>query len=346
MGNLASKSDLTSYAKSSDLSSYAKSTDLHNYVAAELKTAMPSLQSTDIDRMTTALLSNNSFLNTVSTSLAGNASLSSAVATALSKDPNLIPTLSTSLQKSADLGNYIANVLTTNDTYKSRIVGPPGSINTGVDTTFAAGRTVTVPGTFKATGEFQASGTFNANKLYITNGWIGYPDKANDQSEISNDTSGFKQLMIVGNKASGTRSVGIWDKLTVNGNLVTTGSTKIGKFNFNPGGDQYVKIQDDAGNYNNYTLAVNGLWTDNIYPANNFSCKKPSEYSGVTFNAANSWDLACGGNDHPGRYGQGDGCFVMTLPTAQGKPIQMGICGQKIGIRRKNDNADTWTNWA
>ena len=48
-------------------------------------------------------------------------------------------------------------------------------------------------------------------------------------SEISNDTDGFKKLMIVGNKsAGGVRKVGIWDHLDVHGSQIVTGSLSVG----------------------------------------------------------------------------------------------------------------------
>jgi hypothetical protein len=56
--------------------------------------------------------------------------------------------------------------------------------------------------------------------IKLTKGWTGYPDNKTDGAEISNDVAGFKELMIVGNKsAGGSRKVGVWDKLTVHGEL-------------------------------------------------------------------------------------------------------------------------------
>ena len=67
---------------------------------------------------------------------------------------------------------------------------------------------------------FKANGTAIINKMSFSSSWSGYPDNAIDQSEISNDTSSFKQLMIVGNKSAGAeRRVGVWDSLAVHGNL-------------------------------------------------------------------------------------------------------------------------------
>ncbi len=57
--------------------------------------------------------------------------------------------------------------------------------------------------------------------------WTAYPDNSTTQSEISNDTNNFKQLMIVGNKSGGgERRVGIWDTLTAHGKLNVNGNMR------------------------------------------------------------------------------------------------------------------------
>jgi hypothetical protein len=66
--------------------------------------------------------------------------------------------------------------------------------------------------------------TSNKNNLIIANQFLTAPDETVG-SVIANDTDKYKQLMIVGNKSSsGARTVGIWDKLNVNGQLCV-GST-------------------------------------------------------------------------------------------------------------------------
>lgn len=73
--------------------------------------------------------------------------------------------------------------------------------------------------------------TVNINnaKLRFSNQWSGYPDDSTDNAEISNDATGYKQLMIVGNKSSGEgiSKVGIWDRLDVHGNLGVDGNINI-----------------------------------------------------------------------------------------------------------------------
>jgi len=71
---------------------------------------------------------------------------------------------------------------------------------------------------FDAQGNMTVGSKVNNNKLRFSNQWSEFA--SNDGAEISNDTKDFKTLMIVGNKsAGGPRSVGVWDKLTVHGQL-------------------------------------------------------------------------------------------------------------------------------
>jgi hypothetical protein len=68
------------------------------------------------------------------------------------------------------------------------------------------------------TGAIGATTTITANNLWLTSAWSAHADAT--QSEISNDVTNYKTLMIIGNtSAGGVRSVSIWDKLTINGTL-------------------------------------------------------------------------------------------------------------------------------
>lgn len=60
------------------------------------------------------------------------------------------------------------------------------------------------------------------NPLRFSTNWTGFPDGGpSDRAEISNDTGVHKTLMLVGNRSSGTRKVSVWDRLEVNGPLIT-----------------------------------------------------------------------------------------------------------------------------
>lgn len=67
------------------------------------------------------------------------------------------------------------------------------------------------------------------NNVRFTKNWSGYTDVSADGAEISNDTTGYKSLMIAGNKTlNGTRNVSMWDNVTVNGELNVTNKLCIG----------------------------------------------------------------------------------------------------------------------
>ena len=90
--------------------------------------------------------------------------------------------------------------------------------------------------TFDAQGNMAVGSKGNNNKLLFSTKWTGFPDDKPNGAEISNDTDGFKQLMIVGNKsAGGVRTVGVWDKLNVNGQLCV-GSKCVDENSFGGGG--------------------------------------------------------------------------------------------------------------
>jgi hypothetical protein len=74
-------------------------------------------------------------------------------------------------------------------------------------------------------GEIYANG--NVNPLRLTSAWTGFPDAANNRAEISNDTGGYKTLMIAGNRSAGVgRRVSVWDRLEVNGTFAIIGLTR------------------------------------------------------------------------------------------------------------------------
>jgi hypothetical protein len=63
-----------------------------------------------------------------------------------------------------------------------------------------------------------------SNPLRITSEWTGFPDLTVNQAEISNDTTYYKALMIVGNQSAGQgRKVAVSDMLEVNGLLNVNG---------------------------------------------------------------------------------------------------------------------------
>jgi hypothetical protein len=101
-----------------------------------------------------------------------------------------------------------------------RDVGSALTINYADD--FSGGVNVNAKGGFRINGDLYNNGVKFSKK------WSAFPDGVRNQSEISNDTDGFKQLMIVGNKSGGgERRVGVWDTLNVNGTLNVTGQANL-----------------------------------------------------------------------------------------------------------------------
>jgi hypothetical protein len=100
----------------------------------------------------------------------------------------------------------------------------------------------------------------DSNPLRITGRYTGFPNLANQNAEISNDTGDHRTLMIVGNKSGGgPRRVSVWEWLDVFGPLNVTGDILSGaapgsKFIFhtrgNFAGDSLHVTWDDAqGNW-------------------------------------------------------------------------------------------------
>jgi hypothetical protein len=116
----------------------------------------------------------------------------------------------------------------------SLTVNGPATLRSGLGITGALGvsgtATVNGAGTFGtlrvganagSTDAAEISGMarigIGVNQLRFTSKWQGFPDAVPTQAEISNDTDGFKKLMIVGNKSApgNLRRVGLWDHVTV-----------------------------------------------------------------------------------------------------------------------------------
>lgn len=104
--------------------------------------------------------------------------------------------------------------------YDSNIDGPTLYGNSG-------GRLATNGENLSSSLEWDDIGNIYTNNLKISSNWTGYPDTGSQFSEIANDTSNYKQLMIVGNKsAGGQRQIGMWDNININGLLSVNGSSR------------------------------------------------------------------------------------------------------------------------
>src|SRR5215510_11923492 len=114
-------------------------------------------------------------------------------------------------------------------------------------------------GTPSPSTKLDVAGTFQiltgSNPIRFTFSWNGFPDAVTNQAEISNDTSVFRTLMIVGNRSAGMgRRVSVWDRLEVNGTLIATGNVGIGTSN-------PLQKLHIAGNF----LRVDGAGGEQVY---------------------------------------------------------------------------------
>ena len=97
-----------------------------------------------------------------------------------------------------------------------------------------------------------------ANPLRFTSLWSSFTDQAINAAEISNDTTNYKALMIVGNRSGGgVRRIAMWDRVDVIGRLVV-----------GPGGDAGLTVNGPidgtvikGNDLQTVTLGVAGLAT-------------------------------------------------------------------------------------
>jgi hypothetical protein len=78
-------------------------------------------------------------------------------------------------------------------------------------------------------------------------GKTGFPSNNSNYSEIINDTTTNKQLIIAGNKSSGVRKVGIWDQLDVHGNLNIDKKLSVQDSTFDVGANNDLNITNHNG---------------------------------------------------------------------------------------------------
>jgi hypothetical protein len=197
--------------------------------------------------------------------------LGANLAAEIGKNNSIIENLNSKLGASTTLQDKVADTLSSNDKYKERIRGPKGvDGNIGDQAAlksnlFEKGNTMwCADGEFCQIPDKKKGGDLGGIRL--SDKWSGYPDAQRNgkwTSEISNDTDGFKKLMIVGNKSGGgARRVGIWDELQVHGNLLVDGQTiKFHDTNFGRR-DDWIRILQNPDDLNSYNvgIAAKNLW--------------------------------------------------------------------------------------
>jgi hypothetical protein len=163
--------------------------------------------------------------------------LADAVAQSFNKDAGRMVPIATALADNETFAKTLADTLTdTSGKYRSALrgdKGETGDISTSKDAVKAAlydkkytlwcadGDVCQVPAGTKA---------LNLGVLGFSNDWdkVGGNMAANGKnSHIADDRTTYKKLMLVGNNSGGgSRQVGVWDDLSVSGNL-TVGGNKI-----------------------------------------------------------------------------------------------------------------------
>ena len=99
------------------------------------------------------------------------------------------------------------------------------------------------------------------NPILFSSSWHAFPDPATNRAEISNDTGNFKTLMIVGNRSAGLgRRVSIWDRLEVNGDMLTCLNPILFSRGWNAFPDpatNRAEISNDTGNFKTLMIVGN-----------------------------------------------------------------------------------------
>jgi hypothetical protein len=135
---------------------------------------------------------------------------------------------------SAGIGNEnVTNITATNGNFTSTLhADPPDNPNDGV--------------IFKG--------------IMLSRNHVGWVNTTTDHSEIDNDTGSYNELMIIGNKHrdGGTRRVGIWDFLEVNGGQTVSGGLNVTNGVLQVGHWTLIDREYGGSNGNSLDIQYNG----------------------------------------------------------------------------------------
>jgi hypothetical protein len=176
----------------------------------------------DPDQVASKLIVDDTFMNNLGRTISQNSDvLGLNVAKQLNANPTTRAEIANTISTLKEFQDALANKITTENVYKSRIKGEPGNI--GSD---AALKTALLPRTlWCADGDVcqlpSGKNGIDIGGVLINNKHTGYPNEQRNgkwTSEISNDAD---KLMIVGKKngKDNVRRIGLWDEVQVHGSL-------------------------------------------------------------------------------------------------------------------------------
>jgi hypothetical protein len=220
-----SKADYQSHAAAlatiDNLKDFVRATDLDVKLASYLKS--DALKDADLDKMVASLSSNNAFINNLSSSMArSSTALAQALAPLVAKDANFNNVITSQLKGDANFLGFVADKLTLDPVYKTRIQGPAGTIT---DATSVEGTLKPRTMWCSATGDVCSVPDGNKSSLFPVDLTVGNRLSAKDAVVSGGGT--FGNLTTSGGGTFGNLTTG---DATVNGTFTATGGV-----NFNAG---------------------------------------------------------------------------------------------------------------
>lgn len=190
-------------------------------------------------------------------------------------------------------------MISTNNTWLSR---DGGSVVIGQNSAAAAGKLTLTAGSM--------SGTYGLTPGYAN--WAAY-GTGSGGAAIYNDANVYRKLMIVGNNsAGGSREVGVWDNITINGTETVSGNetvngnstvngnaTVAGNLTITSGGGRRGYLFIDNSNTGCGGRWVNGDVWGNLCAANEYTAWNPGFYiEGWSYQARGATSLNSDGNSY------------------------------------------------
>ena len=195
-------------------------------------------------------------------------------------------------------------------------------------------RNMTVNGTHVVRGDVRMLS--GSNPILFNRAYTGFSNDKLNGAEITNDSTAYKTLMIIGNKSngglSGPRRVSVWDRLEVNGSLHVNGTLTVARqegwknvsyapaSGFIPGWKRYHASWGNAGYFKDSLGIVHlrGLMAGGVL--NRAAFTLPAGYRPTTTNL-----FAC--QTHPNAIGRVDVLTNGQVIVRQGNPLWVSLYG-------------------